>query len=138
MKLPGKEKATFQIITNMLLWLAAGLTTLLLFATKTNSPTAKFPVAEITSFIDGRQFITLFVAGFIVFGMFSLMRHKSIKEEDDKRAKYFAELALDEWASAIINFGSLLFTCIALGATPLYLVAAFCCYLLGYYLKPNE
>ena len=138
MKFPGKEKATFQIFTNFLLWLTVGGATALLYGIQANSPTAKFPVEAITSFIDLRQFLTVCFAGFVLFGLFALIRHKSVKADDDKRAKYFADLALDEWASAIINFGSLILVCVVLGATKLYLIAVVVCYFFAYYLKPNE
>ena len=137
MKLLGKEKATFQILTNLLLWLAVGSLTYFAFALGLNANSKKFPLEEITAFIDAKQIVILFIACFVLFGLFALIGHKSTSDDDKKRAKYFSDLALDEWASAIINFGSLLLVCLTLGASKLYFVPVLICYAIGYYLKPE-
>lgn len=138
LKLPAKEKAVFQIVVNILVWLAFGGVSIAVFSLRGHSLAEKFPIKEITSLVSVAGFIILACAGVIVFGIFAFLRHKSKNAKDDQRAKYFCTLAIDECASVVLNFGSLLFLCAFLGAGFAYVAVAIVCFLLAYYLKESD
>lgn len=133
-----KKTATYQLITNLLLWLAVVIVTAG-FNFVRGAPVDKpFPVEAITKFIDGWLVATIVIAGFLVFGLFSIIGKRSKKADDKKRADDYSELVLDEMASALYNFGSLLVACVTVGASPWYLLGTIGCYWFGYYLKPHD
>jgi|GEM_PF-4729827 len=104
MKLPGKEKATFQILTNLLLWLAVGSLTYFAFALGLNANSKKFPLEEITAFIDAKQIVILFIAGFVLFGLFALIGHKSTSDDDKKELSI---LVTWHWMSGHLQLSTL-------------------------------
>lgn len=102
------------------------------------SPTAPFPKEEFLKLVEPSQLFMFLGAGFLFFLVLAIIRHKSDKEEDQKRAFYFADLGFNEMASALYSFGSILLVSVFLGATVWYVLAAIVCYGVGLYLKPSE
>lgn len=133
-----KKTATCQLIANFLLWLAVVPVTAGFDFVRGFPIDKPFPIDAITKFIDGWLVATIVIAGFIVFGLFSIIGKRSNKLDNQRRADEYSDLALDEIASALYNFGSLLIACVLAGATKWYLVGTICCYGVGYYLKPHD
>jgi hypothetical protein len=133
-----KKTAAYQLATNFLLWLAfIGITVGFKFL-RGQDLSKPFPTDTLTKFIDGWLVATVIISGFLVFGLFSIFAKRLNKKDDRRRSDEYAELALDEIASALYNFGSLLFACIVVGASPWYLLGTISCYWIGYYLKPHD
>lgn len=133
-----KKKAFYQLLTNILLWLCVAVVTGIIHFIRGNSAASPFPLSEIAKFIDPWLLFTVSVAGLLLFSAFCIVRQRSSNEKNKENADYFADLALDEIASALYNFGSLLATCVAVGLSPWYLFATPICYATGYYLKSND
>lgn len=133
-----KQKAIYQLLTNVLLWLCVVVVTGVIYFIRGNSPASPFPLHEVTRFIDFWLLFTVAAAGLLLFAGFSIARQRSASEKDKERADYFADLVLDEGASVLYNFGSLLAACVTVGASAWYLIVTLFCYGVGYYLKPND
>lgn len=133
-----KKTATYQLMTNVLLWLAVLIVTIVFDAVKGVSINQPFPVVAIAKSIDVWLVASVLIAGFVVFGLFSIVGKRSKKPDDQRRANEYSELALDEIASALYNFGSLLLVCVFGGVTAWYLIGTILCYGIGYYLKPHD
>ncbi|MBK0115339.1 MULTISPECIES: hypothetical protein [Delftia] len=133
-----KHKALYQLGANLLMWLCMPVVIGGLSMARGGSPTSPFPKEEFLKLVEPSQLFMLLGAGLLFFLVLSIIRHKSKNEEDQKRAFYFAELGLDEMASALYSFGSILLVSVFLGATLWYILAAISCYGVGLYFKPSE
>ncbi len=129
------QPATKQLVSNILLWLSVVLVVGIIHIFKGNDINSPFPVGELTRLIEPKLLAYVLFAGFAVFLIFSLIRHKSTDTAKQNRTAEFAGLALDEIGSALFNFGSLLMVCVFVGSTYWYIAAGLGCYSVGLYLK---
>lgn len=97
-----------------------------------------FPKDAFLKLIEPVQLLTFLSAGVVFYAFMALMRHKNSKQSEQDRAHFFADLGLDEMASTLFSFGSILLTGVLIGSTRWYVLAAIFCYAIGYYLKPSE
>lgn len=132
------NKKIYQIMASLLVWSCVPIAIGVLSLARGGSPTAPFPKEEFLKFVEPNQLCLFLVAGFLFFMVMAFIRHKSKKEEEQKRAFFFADLVLSEMGSALYSFGSILMVSVFLGATFWYILAALLCYGLGSYLKPSE
>ncbi|ENM5744209.1 hypothetical protein V9N60_003577 [Vibrio metoecus] len=130
--------AVKQLIANLMLWLCVVIVIGVFHQIRGNDYSSPFPTDELVKLINISLLMYLFIAGGIVFTMFSFIRHRSSNREEELRSTEFASLSLDEIGSAFYNFGSLLIAAVAAGADSIYIVGALVSYLFGLYLKwPN-
>jgi hypothetical protein len=67
----------------------------------------QFP--ELENLIQTKQFILMIISGFTLYGLLCFSFRKVRSEKELGRSQYFQSLALQEWSSVFINFGSLVF-----------------------------
>lgn len=132
-----KSKALYQLLTNLLIWFFVPIVTDGLAMIKSGSVDRPLPTAELIKLVEPIQLIIFLSAGAIPFFSLALISHKSTNQHTQKRAKEINNFGLDEMASSLYSFGSLLMVCTWLGAPPWYAAASLTSYGVGYYLKPE-
>jgi hypothetical protein len=133
-----KKKALYQLIGNFFLWTCVCA---VFFVVKTSSEGMSFSVKsmqEFLKFADPKQLGYLFSGAAIFFGVLKFIEHKTNGIEEKKNANYFADIALDELASGIYTFGSIILVGAVLGENWLIGLIGIVCYVVGYWLKPSD
>ena len=131
----NKTKALYQLFANVQLWLVV----LAIIAFRSYKPGVQiFDVTRVTKLIDIELVLTVLGAGFILFAIYALIRQRSAKTDDKKRAEDFSELALDEIASAMYNFGSILVIVTIAGGPIWYMLIGIPVYIVGLFFKATD
>jgi hypothetical protein len=97
-----------------------------------------FDVTTVTKLIDVELVLTVLGAGAVLFAIYALIRQRSEETDDKKRAEDFSELALDEIASAMYNFGSILVIVTLAGGPIWYLLIGILVYICGLFFKATD
>lgn len=134
----SKKKAIYQGIANLLMWVCVPIVLGLRELAKGTDPKKPFPKDELLKLVEPTQLFIFLAAGAIYFFLFAVIRHKSKKKDEQDRATFYADLGFDEMASALYGFGSVLLVCVFIGAPWWYVLISIACYIVGYYLKPED
>ena len=132
-----KSKALHQLLANLSMWFCFVIVIVGLETTKSGFAKIPFPTSELLKLVELSQLLMFLGAGAIFFLILAFIRHKSTDQHTQKRAQKIADFGLDEMASSLYSFGSLLMVCTWLGAPLWYAAAALTSYGVGYYLKPE-
>lgn len=131
----NKKKALYQLFANAQLWMVV----LAIIAFRSYRPGAQiFDVTTVTKLIDVELVLTVLGAGAVLFAIYALIRQRSEETDDKKRAEDFSELALDEIASAMYNFGSILVIVTLAGGPIWYLLIGILVYICGLFFKATD
>lgn len=134
-----KTTAFYQMGANFLMWLCVPVVFIAISSVQTGSIDLRFPKDDLAKLVEPSQLFTFLAAGALYCLAFAIVRYMSTRVADQKNAAYFAGLAIDEIASALFSFGSVLTVCAIIGAAGwYYLAAGLVCFTLGYFLKPRE
>jgi len=102
------QEALKKLVANFLLWLIFILSFVVYYAIKNDlGINGVIPNSELYKYLNYEVLFIQIISAFILFGLFSLVTHKSKTKKDISNGKHFMDLALSEWASVLFNFGSL-------------------------------
>jgi len=133
------NKALLQLISNFLVWVAVFLMVFLF-----NGPYNEASLNEIMRFFDLKLALYLIGGCIFSFTLFALIGAKSKKRNEQKNARLFSELALDELGSNCYSIGSV---CVLLsillltkhplleGGSPLFFGSGASLWVAGWWLK---
>lgn len=134
----NRDHALKQLLLNVSLWICVGFVIGFGHVFVGNSINSPFPIHELTKLIDIRFFIEVLVAGCLLFFLVSLVSHKSKSAAVKNEGASLSDLVLDEMASVLYNFGSLLLITVYIGASNWFIPVSFCCYLVGVFFKKGD
>lgn len=134
----AKKKALYQAATNFFIWACVPIIFRIFELINGKDLKTTFPKDALLKLVEPTQLFVFLVAGVLYFLFFALVRHKSKNEKEQDRAKFFADLGFDEMASALYGFGSILLVSTLIGAPWWYLFLSAICYIVGYFLKPDD
>jgi divalent metal cation (Fe/Co/Zn/Cd) transporter len=95
------------------------------------------PKVEVYGLINWGVFISLLVAAFIVFGMFSMVKHKSRTKKSAERSHVILDNVLAEFSGVFFNFGSLIGAITLFTNDWWYFAVTATLYLVGFLLHPS-
>lgn len=124
----------YKTFINLMFWFSFGLVTLIINWAKVDfalDMRPQFP--EIENLIQTKQFVLMILSGFTLYGLLCFVFRKVKSESEATRSQYFRGLALQEWSSVFINFGSLVFVTGFLIENYWYWIGALVCYGFAYW-----
>jgi hypothetical protein len=120
----------YKLLINLMFWCSFGLVSLMIEWSKADFVLAMRPqFHELKNLIQTKQFILMIISGFSLYGLVCLNFRKIKTEIEKTKFEYLKYLALQEWASIFINFGSMVFVAGFLIGNYWYCFGTLICYI---------
>ncbi|HAS6641438.1 TPA: hypothetical protein N2755_001353 [Vibrio parahaemolyticus] len=135
MEVSQNKSLFYKIAINLSFWFSFGIVILVANWAKVDFVLAQKPVfPELENLIETKQFILLIMSGFTLYGLLCFAFRKLNTTEELGRARYFQNLALQEWSSVFFNFGSVVAVTGFLTENYWYAIGTLISYIVGFWI----